>query len=403
MQYVPSDREPFRWAPTGRGVWRYRTLLPSVRGDPVTLGEGGTPLVALPRLAAWAGLQSLFGKVEGMNPTGSFKDRGMTVAVSLARDAGASLLLCASTGNTSAALAAYAARAKIPCAVLVPKGRVARGKLSQAIALGARVLEVEGTFDEALKSAEELAHEEGRILMNSVNPFRLEGQKTIPLEIMEEMPSVPDIIAFPYGNGGNVSAAWKGLREAQALGGIRRVPRLFACEAEDRPETFASAIRIGRAVNERKAETAIRDSKGLRIAVSDAEIAEAQRALAQEEGVLVEPASAAGLAGLRKARAERILDGTETAVVILTGTGLKDPDAALRLGSASITVGADVASLRRVLGGSASHESLSTRGARADSSAPPRAGASWPASLGRPEPGLRERSEPTGERGRNVR
>lgn len=353
-------RGEWSWAPEGTGVWRYATMLPPAGGARITLGEGGTPLLALPRLARRIGVASLHVKVEGQNPTGSFKDRGMCAGVTLAAARGSRLLLCASTGNTSASLAAYAARAGLAVAVLVPAGKIARGKMAQAIAFGARVVEVDGTFDAALASAEVLAGEPGSgvLLMNSLNPYRLEGQKTLAFEVLEQLRDdawrVPDVVSYPYGNGGNVSAGWKGLREAwehaPGLAQAGEPPRLLACEAKDRKETLATAIRIGEAVNASKAERAIRDSRGLRIAVSDESIVAAQRELAAE-GIFVEPASAASIAGLRAAVAAGDVEPRARVVAVLTGNGLKDPDAVARFPSHVERSAADVESLRKVVFG----------------------------------------------------
>lgn len=314
--------EPLDYARTGqarpgpgRGVWRYRKFLPPV-GEPVTLFEGGTPLYDC---------GDFFVKFEGANPTGSFKDRGMTVGVSAARSRGAKRLVCASTGNTSASLAAYSARAGLSCRVLVPRGKIAAGKLAQAIAYGAEIEEIDGNFDEALAR---VRREPGGEILNSVNPLRIEGQKTIAFEICEELGRAPDAVVLPVGNGGNLRAIWKGFREW----GCR--PRLIAAQAEgaawlaggplDHPETVATAIRIGRPVNGRYVRRALEDSGGEAVVVSDREILEAQRRLASRHGIFVEPASAAPIAAL----ARRPLEGL--VVCIATGHGLKDPDAPLR-------------------------------------------------------------------------
>lgn len=340
---------PEDWAGRPLGVWRYREMLPHLPdGEPVTLAEGGTGLHRCPRLASWAGVDALHVKHEGENPTGSFKDRGMTAGVTLARAYGFDVVGCASTGNTSASLAAYAARAGLPAVVLVPKGKVARGKMAQAIAHGARVISVDGNFDRALEIVDTLS-ERGRVyLLNSVNPLRLEGQKTITWEILDQHEDVPDRIVFPVGNAGNLSAAHKALREWRDAGLVDEVPALTGIQAQgaapfvdlvanDRddlvpdedPETRATAIRIGNPVNWPKARAAVEETGGTVAAVPDEAILEAQHALASEEGVFAEPASAASLAGLRRLVREGEVDEDEEVVCVATGHGLKDPDAPL--------------------------------------------------------------------------
>ncbi len=316
------------------GVWRYRELLPRVQ--PVTMGEGGTPLIQLG--------DNLWIKFEGSNPTGSFKDRGMTVAVSLARAAGVSSVICASTGNTSASMSAYASRAGMRSFVVLPKGKVARGKLAQAVLHGATIVEVDGPFDIALDVVMRVSgRESGLYPMNSINPWRLEGQKTLAFEIADEI-GVPDWVVLPVGNAGNISAIWKGFREMRELGLIDRLPRMAGVQAEgaspiakafkegmseplftDEPETVATAIRIGRPVNWPKAFRALRESDGIMEVVSDEEIREAQLALGRM-GVGVEPASAASYAGYRKLL-ERVISPDDRVVLVATGHALKDPDA----------------------------------------------------------------------------
>jgi len=297
---------------------RYRDRLPVDESTPlVSLGEGGTPLVHAPRLSAELGLE-LWLKVEGANPTGSFKDRGMTIAVSKALAGGAKAVICASTGNTAASAAAYAARAGLRCVVLVPAGGVPAGKLFQAAAAGARLLEVQGTFDQALTAARELAEGGDYALVNSLNPDRLEGQKTAAFEIVEEL-GVPDLLALPYGGGGNTCAYVRGFAEGGAL------PRLIAGEAADRTSTAASAIRIAEPAHVTEATEAIARSGGTVVSLSDGEIRDAWRLLAEREGVIAELSSAAGLAALaREARGSGA-----RAVCVLTGHGLKDPQDAL--------------------------------------------------------------------------
>lgn len=339
----------------GRGVWRYQAALPFEKG--VSLPEGDTPLYAVPRLEAEMNLQSLRIKHEGMNPTGSFKDRGMTVGVQVANELEVEMLACASTGNTSAALAAYGARAGMETLVLLPAGKVAAGKLAQASLHGARILEVDGNFDACLDIVQELADRGQAYLLNSLNPFRLEGQKTIGLEILEEcyttLGRFPDRIILPVGNAGNTAALYKCFRELLASGELTpdSVPKLTGVQAEgaaplveaidedaetvtrwDEVETIATAIRIGNPVNAPKALPGIRDTGGTAVAVSDAEITAAQRSLAQE-GIGVEPASAASVAGLRKLHDKNIVSSEEDVVCLTTGHLLKDPDAAAEAGN----------------------------------------------------------------------
>jgi len=337
------------------GVWRYAAALPFDEG--VSLPEGGTPLHYVPEIEAETGVNTLRVKHEGMNPTGSFKDRGMTVGVRVAKEVGVDRLACASTGNTSAALAAYGARGGMETLVLLPAGKVAAGKVAQASLHGARILEVDGNFDSCLDIVQDLAERGEAYLLNSLNPFRLEGQKTIGLEIMERFHAdegtYPDRIVLPVGNAGNTAALYKCFRELREAGAIDEddVPKLTGVQAEnsapmveaieegndevrrwDEVETIATAIRIGNPVNAPKALPGIRETGGTAVAVSDDEITDAQRSLA-EEGVGVEPASAASVAGLRKLREQGVVDADEDVVCLTTGHLLKDPDAAYEAGS----------------------------------------------------------------------
>jgi threonine synthase len=310
---------------------RYRDRLPLTAATPiVTLGEGGTPLLPAPRLSARLGLE-IWLKWEGQNPTGSFKDRGMTIAVSKALEEGAQAVICASTGNTAASAAAYAARAGLPVLVLQPAGAVALGKLAQARALGARLLEVRGSFDEALGVACELAARGTHVLVNSLNPYRLEGQKTAAFEILEQLGGQPDVLSLPYGGGGNTCAYVKGFEEAGAL------PHIVAVEAAQRGQTVASAIRIADPAHADEVTAALERSQGQVVTVSDDAILDAWRALAQEEGVFCEPASAAGVAGLEHAGLE---PGAQV-VCVITGHGLKDPETAARLTPPPLVVDPD--------------------------------------------------------------
>jgi threonine synthase len=313
-------------------IERYRDRLPlSVDTPAVSLGEGSTPLVRARRLSKRLGAE-VFLKWEGANPTGSFKDRGMTVAVSRALADGARAVVCASTGNTAASAAAYAARAGLAALVLYPAGAVATAKLAQARALGARVLEVRGTFDEAHAAVRALAERGSHVLVNSLNPHGLEGQKTAAFEIVEELGRAPDVLALPYGGGGNLAAYALGFEEAGA-----GVPRLVGGEAADRAATVASAIRITRPVHADRVEAAVRRSGGAVVALSDDAILDAWRDLAVGEGLLCEPASAAGAAALSSTGVER---GTR-AVCVLTGHGLKDPETAGRLSPPPVAVDPD--------------------------------------------------------------
>lgn len=328
-----------------RGVIdRYREFLPVMEKTPVvTLHEGNTPLIRADRL--WDVHENgveLFLKYEGANPTGSFKDRGMTVALSKALEEGATAVICASTGNTSASAAAYAARAGCRAIVVVPKGKVALGKLSQAIMHGASLIQLEGNFDKALEIVKEVAEKFPVAWVNSVNPFRIEGQKTAAFELCDQLEGNPDVVFIPVGNGGNISAYWKGFREYQKAGRVDRLPRMIGWQAEgaaplvrgrvvENPETVASAIRIGNPANWKLALAAIEESQGEIGTISDAEILNAYQQVAQLEGIFCEPASAAAVAGLFKYyRAGKIPRGARV-VCILTGHGLKDAETALDL------------------------------------------------------------------------
>jgi threonine synthase len=318
---------------------RYRERLPLKRSGPiVTLGEGGTPLLPAPRLSERLGLEISL-KWEGANPTGSFKDRGMTVAVSKAVEEGARAVICASTGNTAASAAAYGARAGLPVLVLQPEGAVALGKLAQARALGARVLAVRGSFDDALAAARELAARGTHELVNSFNPYRLEGQKTAAFEILEDLGGVPDVLAVPYGGGGNTRAYGKGFREAG--GGV---PRILAAEAASRPRTVASAIRIARPVHAPEVERELRRCAGTIVSVSDEDLLAAWGMLAREEGVFCEPASAAAVAALSGVE----LEPGARVVCVITGHGLKDPEAAARWTPPPIAVDPDADAIAAV-------------------------------------------------------
>jgi threonine synthase len=336
-----------RRGPLASGVWRFAEIvLPEARQHILTYPEGNTPLLASARVAAWVGVaaEALLLKHEGHNPTGSFKDRGMTVGVTQARRVGARAVACASTGNTAAALAAYAALAGLPALVLVPRGQVAAGKLAQALAYGARTLLVRGNFDQCLELADQASERLGVYLLNSVNPFRLEGQKTIVLELLQQLAwEPPDWILVPAGNLGNTAAFGKALREACEWGLIDRVPRLAAVQAEGaapfalgfrdgfarrhtvEPHTVATAINIGNPASYDRAARAIRDTDGVVTTVSDDEILEA-KAVVDAAGIGCEPASAAAVAGARRLIGEGIIGPGARAVAVLTGHVLKDPE-----------------------------------------------------------------------------
>ncbi|HMF03994.1 MAG TPA: threonine synthase [Acidimicrobiia bacterium] len=318
----------------------YREYLPVSGATPVvTLLEGGTPLVDAPHLSERTGARVLL-KLEGLNPTGSFKDRGMTLAMSKAVEDGAKAVICASTGNTSASAAAYAARAGLICAVVIPEGHVATGKLAQALIHGARVVPVRGNFDAALGVVRELAERRKVTIVNSINPFRIEGQKTASFEIIDALGDAPDVHCIPVGNALNIGAYWKGYLEYDVHGRPSRRPRMLGWQAlgaaplvhgepVPHPETVATAIRIGNPANWEGALAARDESGGHIGAVSDAEIIDAYRFLASAEGCFVEPASAAAVAGLLKAAAGRLIGTDETVVCTLTGHGLKDPERAM--------------------------------------------------------------------------
>jgi threonine synthase len=334
----------------------YRDRLPVAAGTPVvTLLEGGTPLVHAQELSRRTGCD-VWLKVEGANPTGSFKDRGMTVAITQAVAHGNRAVICASTGNTSASAAAYAVRAGLTCAVLVPRGKIALGKLAQALVHGARLLEVDGGFDDCLTLARDLSEHYPVALVNSVNPDRIEGQKTAAFETCDVLGAAPDVHCLPVGNAGNITAYWRGYVEY----GLGR-PRMFGFQAAgaapivagqrvDRPTTIATAIRIGNPASWTSAVAARDESGGLIAAVTDREILAAYRLLARSEGVFVEPASAASVAGLLAAAADGRLSAGSTVVCTVTGNGLKDPDWAISGAPAPVTIPVDATAAAASLG-----------------------------------------------------
>lgn len=320
----------------------YRDYLPVTDNTPkLTLHEGNTPLVRAERLSELLDLDMYF-KLEGLNPTGSFKDRGMVMAVAKAWEEGSRSVICASTGNTSAAAAAYAARMGMSCIVLIPNNKIALGKLAQAMIYGAKVIAIEGNFDQALRLVRDIAERHPVTLVNSVNPFRLEGQKTAAFEVCEQLGGkAPDYLAIPVGNAGNITAYWKGFKEYHSRGRIAQLPKMIGFEAEgaaaivkgqpiEHPETVATAIRIGNPATWQGAVEAAAGSGGGIGFVTDDEILAAYRTLAAQEGIFAEPASAASLAGVMKLRKEKRFRSGETVVCVLTGNGLKDPEIALR-------------------------------------------------------------------------
>jgi threonine synthase len=322
----------------------------------VTLLEGNTPLIPAPRLSERVGAR-VFLKYEGLNPTGSFKDRGMTMAISKAVEEGAKAVVCASTGNTSASAAAYAARAGLTCVVLIPEGHIALGKLAQALIHGARVLQIRGNFDEALQIVRDLGEHAPVTVVNSVNPYRIEGQKTGAFEVVDALGDAPDVHCIPVGNAGNITAYWKGYREYQDAGRATKLPRMLGFQAAgaapiveghviEQPETVATAIRIGNPASWYGATAAASESGGSITAVTDTEILESYRFLAANESVFCEPASAASVAGLLKSD---VPEGA-TVVCVLTGHGLKDPDIAIGQIAVPTAVDADYAAIRAELG-----------------------------------------------------
>jgi threonine synthase len=341
---------------------RYRDLL--ARPDeafPLTLGEGGTPLVHAARLGAELGLDALYLKFEGTNPTGSFKDRGMVLAVNRAVASGAGAIVCASTGNTAASAAAYAAGSGLPCYVVLPAGNVARGKLAQALAAGARLIMVDGNFDQALAAVRALGDEGSAVVVNSVNPDRIAGQQTAAFEIVDELGGAPDVVALPVGNAGNITACWAGFGRYAATGRTDgRRPRMLGFQADgaapivngapvESPETVATAIRIGNPASWAGAVAARDESGGVIETVDDEEILSMQLRIARQEGIFCEPASAAGVAGVARLAREGRLQRSETVVCILTGHGLKDPDIVAGEEGSFATIPAEPGALREAM------------------------------------------------------
>jgi len=369
---IEAKLEKSNWQALPLSVWRYRDFMPI--HDPskiVSLNEGGTGLHSCQRLGKLLGVGHLYAKNEGENPTGSFKDRGMTVGITKAVELNMKTVICASTGNTSASLAAYAAKAGLQCIVLIPSGKIAYGKLAQAMVYGAKVVQIRGDFDQALKMVLELSEKHREVyLLNSVNPYRLEGQKSLAYEICDQLNrEAPDRVVLPVGNAGNISALWKGFTEFHKLGLIDKLPKMTGIQAEGaapitkaikngsneivpitKPETIATAIRIGAPVSWKKALKAIRESKGTAETVTDEEILEAQKMLARSEGLFVEPASASSIAGLKKLFESGKIDRDEVVVCVTTGHGLKDPDIAIKISEKPFEVGAEMESIEKLLG-----------------------------------------------------
>lgn len=351
------------------GVWRYAPFMPVDIDHKVSIQEGGTPLYKTEALGAEVGVKDAYVKFEGLNPTGSFKDRGMTMGVSRAKELGAKIVGCASTGNTSAALAAYASKAGMKCAVFLPSGKVAMGKLAQALFFGAKVLSVDGNFDDALALARKMHDEKKLYLLNSINPYRPEGQKSVLFEIIDQLNyEVPDRVILPVGNAANIWAVYKACMELKEVGWIDKIPKLTGIQAagacpvatafsegardfiaEPHPETVATAIRIGNPISGKKALKAIYDTKGYCTTVTDEEIIRAQLLLGRKEGVCVEPASAASVAGMKKLREQGIIEAGEKVVCICTGNGLKDPDTILANVPQPISCKNEVSDAERIL------------------------------------------------------
>ncbi|UCG54070.1 MAG: threonine synthase [Dehalococcoidia bacterium] len=341
---------------------RYRDLLPVNADTPLfSLGEGDTPLIRSRRLENKIGCGSLYYKLEGCNPTGSFKDRGMVVAIAKALEEGSRAVICASTGNTSASAAAYAASSALDTVIVIPEGKIALGKLAQAIVHGAKIIAIDGNFDQALKIVRSLTQKHPVTLVNSINPNRIEGQKTASFEVVDEMGSAPDYLFIPVGNAGNITAYWKGFVEYYRLGKIKQRPKMMGFQAEgaapivrghviDKPETVATAIRIGNPASWQNAVVARDESGGVIDMVSDEEILEAYHLLASGEGIFCEPASAASVAGLIKITREGMDLSENSVVCILTGSGLKDTDTATKEAPSFARLPANMADVEKDLG-----------------------------------------------------
>jgi len=341
---------------------QYKNYLPVTDKTPnLTLNEGNTPLIKANRLGEMLGGLEIYFKYEGLNPTGSFKDRGMVMAVAKALEEGSRAIMCASTGNTSAAAAAYAARSGIDCIVLIPEGNIALGKLAQALMYGAKVVAIEGNFDEALRIVREITAKHPITLVNSVNPYRLEGQKTAAFEVCDQLGGkAPDYLAIPVGNAGNISAYWMGFKQYYDNGKISSLPKMIGFEAEgcaaivygkviENPQTIATAIKIGNPASWKLAEAAAKDSGGTIDFVTDEEILDAYKLLARTEGIFAEPASAASLAGVIKLNKQGKFNKGDQVVCVLTGHGLKDPDNAIKVSEKPISVPATTEAIEKLL------------------------------------------------------
>jgi threonine synthase len=341
---------------------QYKKYLPVTSRTPLfSIGEGDTPLVRCDRLAKKYGCGELYFKLEGCHPTGSFKDRGMVVAVAKALEAGSKAIICASTGNTSASAAAFAAYCGLECIIIIPGGKIAMGKLAQAIVHGAKVVAIDGNFDKALSIVRSLTEKHAVTLVNSLNPYRIEGQKTAAFEVIDALGDAPDYLFLPVGNAGNITAYWKGFKEYHAAGKATKKPKMYGFQAEgaapivrghiiEKPETVATAIRIGNPASWQKAVAARDESGGIIEMVSDEEILSAQRIMASEAGIFGEPASAAPLAGLIKLMNQRKDFSGKVIVGVVTGTGLKDTETALKKAPQILELPADIKAVEKALG-----------------------------------------------------
>ena len=340
----------------------YREYLPITDKTPlITLHEGNTPLIKAEKIGKELGGIELYFKYDGLNPTGSFKDRGMVMAVAKALEEGSKAIMCASTGNTSASAAAYAARSGIQCIVVIPDGNIALGKLAQALMYGAKVIAIKGNFDEALKAVVDITNKYPITLVNSINPFRLQGQKTSAFEICDTLGKAPDYLAIPVGNAGNISAYWMGFKEYKENAKVSNLPKMIGFEAEgsaaivqnrviENPQTLATAIKIGNPASWKLAVNAANESNGFIDSVTDDEILEAYKMLTREEGIFAEPASAASLAGVIKTYKAGKLKKGDVVVSVLTGNGLKDPDNAIKICNAPIKVDNNIEEIRKAIG-----------------------------------------------------
>ena len=348
---------------TWKGLLReYKSYLPITNKTPlITLNEGNTPLIRAEKIGEKLGGIELYFKYDGLNPTGSFKDRGMVMAVAKALEEGSKAIMCASTGNTSASAAAYAARSSIQCIVLIPDGNIALGKLAQALMYGAKVIAINGNFDDALKSVIDITNNYPITLVNSINPYRLQGQKTSAFEICDTLGKAPDYLAIPVGNAGNISAYWMGFKEYKDKNIVSNLPKMIGFEAEgsaaivknkiiENPQTLATAIKIGNPASWKLAVNAANESEGFIDFVRDDEILEAYSMLAKEEGIFAEPASAASLAGIIKTYKAGKLKKGDIVVSVLTGNGLKDPNNAIKISNSPIKVENNIEEIRKVIG-----------------------------------------------------